>query len=287
LKNDFYYSTAVVKNRSDYGINDWKDILCNELEYNRPILYTGLSSDGGHAFVCDGYKKPLFGKKFHFNFGWNGDDDGYYRIGDCGFPYSQKVIIYLSRAINCESFLTVYQHYKYGPFFYQYNKFYNPVAGTIISSPQPITIADGDIVHYRAYNEIVLENFETEDGADFTAEIIPCPIICNFTNYKNLSKSDQYLSGFNQNNITNEDITNPSNLVNIYPNPSKDVFYIHFNSNNVSGKITIFNYLGNTILNKKLTKNDFEIDLSDYPAGIYLVKFVSNNIIYNHKIIKQ
>jgi hypothetical protein len=298
LKNDFYYSTAVVKNRSNYGINEWKDILCNELESDRPILYTGYkysNNTRGHAFVCDGYEKPLLGKRFHFNFGWNGDDDGYYRINyndllynNLPYKYSQKAIIYLSPSINCESFLTIYQQYKYSPYFSpDYNNFYNPVAGTIISSPLPITIANGDVVHYRAYNEIVLENFETEDGADFTAEIIPCPLICNFTNYKNRTKSYQYFSGFNQNSITNKDITNSSNLMNIYPNPSKDVFYIHFNSNNVSGKIIIFNYLGNTILNKELTKNDFEIDLSDYPSGIYLVKFISNSIIYNHKIIKQ
>jgi len=291
LKNDFYYSNAEIIERNNYGINEWKDILCNELNYDRPLLYRGENNIGGHIFVCDGYEEPLFGKKFHFNFGWTGDRDGYYRLNDeHNFPYSQKAIIYLSRSINCESFLTIYQYYKYSIF--SYNNFYNPVAGTINTAypPDNVIIKNGETVKYQAYNEINLnEEFKADVGSNFTAEIIHCPqILCNFTNYKNLYKSNQYLSDFNQNNTTNEDITNSLNLVNIYPNPSKDIFYIHINSNNTFYKITIFNYLGNTILNKEITKNDFEIDLSDYPAGIYLITFVSNNnIIYNHKIIKQ
>lgn len=45
-----------------------------ELENNRPVFYTGVNSNGGHAFVVDGYKDGLF----HINWGWNGDADGYF-----------------------------------------------------------------------------------------------------------------------------------------------------------------------------------------------------------------
>ncbi|PKP43591.1 MAG: hypothetical protein CVT95_12070, partial [Bacteroidetes bacterium HGW-Bacteroidetes-12] len=146
LKNNFFCTSATIIDRNNYGINDWKDILCDELELNRPILYIGFSNSGGHAFVCDGYKKPLIGKKFHFNFGWYGDGDGYYRCDNPqGYSNSQKAIINIYPTINCNSSLTIFQYFKTDlPFW-----FYNPRAGTIISSPEPIVIANNDVVHYK------------------------------------------------------------------------------------------------------------------------------------------
>ena len=44
----------------------------------KPIFYSGTSSSGGHAFVCDGYDAN---DKFHFNWGWSGVYDNYYTIG--------------------------------------------------------------------------------------------------------------------------------------------------------------------------------------------------------------
>lgn len=48
-----------------------------ELDAKRPLFYTGQSSDGGHAFVCDGYAKNGL---FHINWGWDGFADGYYNL---------------------------------------------------------------------------------------------------------------------------------------------------------------------------------------------------------------
>ena len=53
--------------------------LTEELDNSRPVLYVGHPEDDGdgHALVCDGYTKNNF---FHFNFGWGGNSDGYYRL---------------------------------------------------------------------------------------------------------------------------------------------------------------------------------------------------------------
>lgn len=48
--------------------NDWDNMLREEINKNRPILYGGRGS-GGHRFICDGYKND---GTFHFNFGWDG-----------------------------------------------------------------------------------------------------------------------------------------------------------------------------------------------------------------------
>lgn len=53
-------------------------IMKAELNLNRPILYCGAPSTGGnaHALVCDGYTSYDY---FHFNYGWGGYYDGFYK----------------------------------------------------------------------------------------------------------------------------------------------------------------------------------------------------------------
>ncbi len=64
-------------NRSDYTYANWIAALKQMLDYGVPILYAGQSSSGGHAFVCDGYNDN---NQFHFNWGWKGQDDGYFYV---------------------------------------------------------------------------------------------------------------------------------------------------------------------------------------------------------------
>ena len=83
LKNHFGFasSTALIW-RSSFTTEDWKTILYKELSANRPVIYGGSNYDGlptrpeSHSFVCDGYMDDYF----HFNFGWDGECDGFYLI---------------------------------------------------------------------------------------------------------------------------------------------------------------------------------------------------------------
>ena len=52
-----------------YPDTEWVYIIKEQLNNRHPVLYAGMSSAGGHAFVCDGYDENDF---FHFNWGWNG-----------------------------------------------------------------------------------------------------------------------------------------------------------------------------------------------------------------------
>lgn len=77
LKNYFSYDPATLRGvaRSSYTSANWVNLLKTELNAGRPILHTGHSSEGGHAFVCDGYDNNDY---FHFNWGWGGQSDGYF-----------------------------------------------------------------------------------------------------------------------------------------------------------------------------------------------------------------
>ncbi len=79
---------------------------------------------------------------------------------------------------------------------------------------------------------------------------------------------------------------------NVYPNPSKGLFNIQMNSNALSSKITVMNLLGEVILTKNLVQTsngnfESQIDLSNYPNGIYLIDMTTENQTVVRKISKQ
>ena len=81
LINNFNYDAEMKQvYRGDYVYADWIKMMYSELKDKRPIIYTGFSSTGGHTFVCDGYSHEDF---FHFNWGWYGSSDNYYRMALC------------------------------------------------------------------------------------------------------------------------------------------------------------------------------------------------------------
>ena len=63
--------------RDFYSRSEWVDLLKKELNAQRPVFYGGVSTDGGHQFVCDGYDSNDL---FHFNWGWGGSSDGYFEL---------------------------------------------------------------------------------------------------------------------------------------------------------------------------------------------------------------
>ena len=73
-----YASTARYVRHSTFGIDEWEDLIYSELAAKRPVAYGGTGDAGSHGFICDGYDSEGL---FHFNWGWEGDCDGYYSLG--------------------------------------------------------------------------------------------------------------------------------------------------------------------------------------------------------------
>ena len=72
IERDNYYGTKY------YTDAEWMDMVFTALSEDGPIYYGGADSyQGGHAFVLDGYRAD---GKVSVNWGWSGDDDGYYDI---------------------------------------------------------------------------------------------------------------------------------------------------------------------------------------------------------------
>lgn len=78
LINYFGYNPAIKMVWKDYTpLSTWTETVYGELAAGRPVYYSGSSNQGGHAFVCDGYSENDY---FHFNWGWGGYQDGYFRL---------------------------------------------------------------------------------------------------------------------------------------------------------------------------------------------------------------
>ena len=86
LQTHFKYSNGIrTVFYSDMSDAQWKNILKDELDNGRVIIYDGRDPRGGHSFVCDGYDT---GDLFSFNWGWGGSNDGFYAIGALNPDYT-------------------------------------------------------------------------------------------------------------------------------------------------------------------------------------------------------
>jgi len=79
LRRNFGYpETTQMLKRRRYSEQAWMDIIYNEINERRAILYTGVDNkNGGHAFVLSGYDET---GKVWINWGWDGASDGFYDI---------------------------------------------------------------------------------------------------------------------------------------------------------------------------------------------------------------
>ena len=73
-----YTEHATRLDRDLYSKAEWEQMLIRNLEYDFPLYYSGSDTDGGHAFVCCGYRQS--DNKFYFNWGWSGAMNNYYAI---------------------------------------------------------------------------------------------------------------------------------------------------------------------------------------------------------------
>lgn len=75
VQNFGYAPSSHLVSRIYMNNTDWNNTIYKSLSEGHPVLYSGLGSSGGHAFVCDGYAD---GGYYHFNWGWAGLSNGYF-----------------------------------------------------------------------------------------------------------------------------------------------------------------------------------------------------------------
>ncbi|MDE5868868.1 MAG: C10 family peptidase, partial [Muribaculaceae bacterium] len=100
--------------RDYFTLSQWEKIIYESLKTCGPVILDGVSNEGGHSFVCDGYDS---GGYFHINWGWGGISDGYFLLSaldpdvqgtggsgdDSGFNYMQDAIVDLVPARDIDN----------------------------------------------------------------------------------------------------------------------------------------------------------------------------------------
>lgn len=77
-----------------------------------------------------------------------------------------------------------------------------------------------------------------------------------------------------------------NNYFEIYPNPTKDLIYITKKTEE-SAELYIYDLQGKTLISEALSDKISEINIQEFPTGLYLIKIVSENTSFIEKIIKQ
>lgn len=91
-----YSASAQHIYRQAYTDAEWTKLIQKEINEGRPIIYSGVDSDGGgHQFVCDGYDTRDY---IRINWGWSGADNGYFALnlkvpGQYAFSEDQTMIV--------------------------------------------------------------------------------------------------------------------------------------------------------------------------------------------------
>ena len=309
------FSNVVIEEKELFS--GWKQMLKDELDSGQPIYYSGGSEDVGHAFICDGYDSD---NMFHFNWGWNGDYDGWFKVGKLnpdGFDFdkNEKIIRNIYPDANqdyCNFSLDLSSHYDnyYSDGYNSYLRPYNniPQTATVLksapnSSPASWrTIPAGVTAEYVAHEEIILQDgFVAEELSNFHAYIEPCSscendMVMTSNGDDNIDK--RYISEdihsnmiFVDDNLDISSLSHPNvsiNGVTIYPNPTDNIFNVSFNNPEEYMKhITMVNHLGSVVLNKE-NPNGNTIDMNNWGSGLYIVKIISDKgNVYFDKVIKK
>lgn len=110
LIDNFGYDNATSYEWRDYYTEaQWDDMMYNNLANVGPIIYGGQGDDGGHCFICDGYRAS--DGFYHINWGWSGTSDGYFALsaldpdalgaggGSGGFYYGQDAVLNMRKPV--------------------------------------------------------------------------------------------------------------------------------------------------------------------------------------------
>jgi hypothetical protein len=81
---------------------------------------------------------------------------------------------------------------------------------------------------------------------------------------------------------------NSQNGLVIFPNPSEGIIYMNLKNNTENATLKIFQLNGAVIFQKnQLNGNQFSLDISAFPNGMYMVELTDGNHIFRTKLIKN
>ena len=88
------------------------------------------------------------------------------------------------------------------------------------------------------------------------------------------------------NSDLSSDLVHFSNI-NIYPNPTSGHFAVSLIEFDASTRVQVLDFSGRVVLENLATESIMNLDISNQPSGVYIVKILSEDGVATRKIIKQ
>lgn len=107
-----------------------------------------------------------------------------------------------------------------------------------------------------------------------------------YDNYSNFYYTYRFEANF-------KPFTNTDNLIeysfkaSIFPNPATNQLNIELPQTSKESNVTIYNTNGQQVFSAQLFSENTQINISNFPVGLYLVKVISSYGVYTSKIIKK
>ena len=286
VNNDMDY-----KAKSYYNYNSWVNILKNEIDNGRPILYIYI---GKHTFVCDGYEYGTH--SFHFNLGWNGYLNGFYDYEDLKidnvFDFSTQSNQACFTGIhpdwqtteNLQNVSIITNSSDQWP-----NKqTYQAQSITVAGNNTTFNIGNGSDGRLVASQGIdLLPGFWAKPGSTM--------LVKGYSNSQGTTMKSYFeesVNTENQQTISETPLLVTDSIIHIsvYPNPSSDgkVTISSSLTINENSLIEIYNLIGQKIVS--VTEYNFiskAFDLSKYPKGLYTFKISNNSSMFMSKLLYQ
>lgn len=284
LKNFYSYAPSVkVFPRNTYQ-GDWEELLLNELNAGRAVVYSGNNGGVGHAFNLDGHDGNYM---YHVNWGWGGANNGYYTIdgmkdGDQIYTQNQQMIVGIRPPSEAPSdILLTNMSVKEGmaP---------GTVVGDVIveseaSNPQYEYDLKGHysiIFHDYLPAQFYIENGKLKTKAMFDYEDGDQSVIIKATNTKNgLWYEREFIIRVTENGTSVDNTSFPEPKINLNDKNTISVDTeqpLHYE---------IFSVLGAKMAQGNLNAGNTTIQLSNNNQSIVLLKLSSKNDFKTYKIM--
>lgn len=165
LYRNFGYAHNALLVRDAYPQFQWESMMYEEVAAGRPIIYSGQSPDEtSHAFICDGYREDGM---FHFNWGWGGAYDGYFRMsaldphgvgtggGSGSYNFNQDAVVNIAPK-GTEGLPEYYPIYADGGFVIDLDE--NPGIGRQYSFSDGAILNDSAVRYYGMLGVLVMKD---------------------------------------------------------------------------------------------------------------------------------
>ncbi|RHJ84357.1 thiol protease/hemagglutinin PrtT [Parabacteroides sp. AM08-6] len=321
-----YDKSLQVLLRELYTEDEWDEIMKNEIDNNRPVVYGGENDQKeGHQFVLDGYNADNY---YHINWGWGGLANGYFLLdvlnpeqqgtggnSGGGFSIGQNAIIGLKKAESSSLYQDIlgYQAGEDGGV--QYNG---------ISTDDPIvansnfTVSFGIIFNFsiREFNgDIAVALVDNNDNikeiiSDIESTSIPIyygiagSIPCLISGP--LSPDDKLCAVFRSSDATDWqkirngsdtageiEVSDPTTNETIEQEKAVSVIYTATGNVEISSPVEILAIsiydMDGRLLKKQQANNDFTISLpiGTSGKGVYIIEVSTAKGTSTHKVIKN